>query len=82
MSFCDDCPDHEACATGWPCWKVKELHPALDEFTATPEPLTFEELVWACDTCGWAVALCPEHAAMARDITAEQEADMRAGDPP
>lgn len=23
--FCDDCPDHEACATGWPCWKVKEL---------------------------------------------------------
>jgi hypothetical protein len=23
--FCNDCPDHEACATGWPCWKVKEL---------------------------------------------------------
>ena len=24
-SFCFDCPDHEACATGWPCYKVKEL---------------------------------------------------------
>ena len=24
--FCDDCPDHEACSTGWPCWKVKEVH--------------------------------------------------------
>lgn len=23
--FCPDCPDHEACATGWPCWMVKEL---------------------------------------------------------
>jgi len=52
----------------------------LSEFTATPEPLTFEELVWACDICGWAVALCPEHAAMARDIAAEQEADARRDD--
>lgn len=24
-AFCSDCPDHEACSTGWPCWKVKEL---------------------------------------------------------
>jgi len=21
-AFCDDCPDHEACATGWPCSDV------------------------------------------------------------
>ena len=46
----------------------------------TPGDLTFEEQVWACDICGWAVALCPEHAAMARDIAAEQEADMRRDD--
>ena len=52
----------------------------LDEFGPMAEPLTFEELVWACDICGWAVALCPEHAAMARDIAAEQEADMRRDD--
>ena len=52
----------------------------LSEFTADPEPLTFEEQVWACPICGWAVALCPEHAAMARDIAAEQEADMRRDD--
>lgn len=24
--FCYDCPDHEGCSTGYPCWKVKELH--------------------------------------------------------
>ena len=52
----------------------------LSEFTATPEPLTFEEQIWACDNCGWVVELCPEHAAMARDIRAEQEADMRRDD--
>lgn len=23
--FCEDCPDHEACATGWPCDKVKSV---------------------------------------------------------
>ena len=23
-AFCRACPDHEACATGWPCWKVRE----------------------------------------------------------
>jgi hypothetical protein len=23
--FCWDCPDHEACATGWPCDNVREL---------------------------------------------------------
>jgi len=40
-----------------------------------PEPLTFEELVWACDTCGWAVSLCTEHRAMAEEIRAEQDAD-------
>jgi hypothetical protein len=25
--FCKDCPDHEACCTGWPCTVVK----AVDE---------------------------------------------------
>jgi hypothetical protein len=25
-AFCSDCPDHEACSTGYPCWKVKELN--------------------------------------------------------
>ena len=54
----------------------------LSEFTANPEPLTFEELVWACDICGWAVDLCTEHRAMAREINAEQDEDARreAGD--
>jgi succinate dehydrogenase/fumarate reductase-like Fe-S protein len=52
----------------------------LSEFTTDPEPLTFEEQVWACPICGWAVELCPEHAALARDIGAEQEADMRRDD--
>ena len=52
----------------------------LSEFTATPQPLTFEEQVWACPICGWAVALCTEHRAMAEDIAAEQEADMRRDD--
>ena len=44
---------------------------------AYPEPLTFEELVWACPICGWAVALCSEHREMAREIRAEQDEDAR-----
>lgn len=27
--MCDDCPDHEACMTGYPCWKVREADEAL-----------------------------------------------------
>ena len=49
----------------------------LSEFTPNPEPLTFEELVWACDTCGWAVDLCSEHREMAREINANQDEDAR-----
>ena len=60
--------------------EAAEAMTGLSEFTATPEPLTFEELVWACDICGWFVELCPEHAAMARDIGAEQESDARRED--
>lgn len=44
---------------------------------ATPEPPTFEELVWACPNCGWTSALCTEHRAMAEEIRAEQDADAR-----
>jgi hypothetical protein len=25
--FCKDCPDHEACATGYPCEVVKRVNP-------------------------------------------------------
>jgi hypothetical protein len=49
----------------------------LDEFTERPEPLTFEELVWACNICGWAVDLCSEHREMAREINANQDEDAR-----
>ena len=52
----------------------------LSEFTATPEPLTFEEQVWACDNCGWTTDLCVEHTALADEIRAEDEADARRGD--
>lgn len=24
--FCADCPDHEGCMSGYPCWKVREVH--------------------------------------------------------
>ena len=49
---------------------------------ANPTPLTFEELVWACPICGWAVDLCSEHLEMAREINAQQDEDARreAGD--
>jgi len=80
---------HEGELCPWDLWeRGAELAQRADwerdcyESELRPDPLTFEEQVWACDICGWAVALCPEHAAMARDIAAEQEADMRAGDPP
>jgi len=49
---------------------------ASDE-RATPEPPTFEELVWACNICGWAVDLCTEHRAMAEEIRAERDEDAR-----
>jgi len=42
-----------------------------------PDPLTFEELVWACPICGWAVDLCSEHREMAREINANQDEDAR-----
>lgn len=25
-NYCQDCPDHEACSTGYPCSVVKEVH--------------------------------------------------------
>lgn len=25
-AFCAACPDHEGCATGWPCALVREVH--------------------------------------------------------
>jgi hypothetical protein len=24
--FCSECPDHEACMSGYPCWWVQDLH--------------------------------------------------------
>ena len=47
------------------------------EFGPLDEPLTFEEQVWACDSCGWTSALCTEHRAMASEIRAEQDEDAR-----
>ena len=29
--YCFDCPDHEACSTGYPCWMVKEANECLDD---------------------------------------------------
>ena len=29
--YCDDCPDHEACYTGWPCEEVKRVDAMVRE---------------------------------------------------
>lgn len=39
--LCHNCPDHEACMTGWPCEVVKRYSPAPFEPFA-PEPLVWE----------------------------------------
>ena len=57
--------------------ELDDLMVACAEFTATPEPLTFEELVWNCPNCGWTTDLCTEHRALADEIRAEEEADAR-----
>lgn len=36
--FCHDCPDHEACATGWPCAEVKRV----DERVRKSKQVTLE----------------------------------------
>jgi metal-responsive CopG/Arc/MetJ family transcriptional regulator len=34
--YCADCPDHEACSTGWQCWMVKEVAETTGDLTTEP----------------------------------------------
>jgi hypothetical protein len=34
--YCADCPDHEACSTGWQCWMVKEIAETTGDLTTEP----------------------------------------------
>lgn len=34
--FCADCPDHEACASGWPCHVVKQTCDATGPESGVP----------------------------------------------
>jgi hypothetical protein len=55
-AFCADCPDHEACMTGWPCWKVKTVAkvPYMrneDGSWVEAEPIPF--IGWKAKTGDW-----------------------------
>lgn len=38
-AFCADCPDHEACMGGWPCWRVREVHNEWAQSHGKPEEM-------------------------------------------
>ena len=42
--LCSDCPDHEACMTGYPCELVKRVNPPAYETMNWP--------YWTCGRCG------------------------------
>lgn len=42
VPFCSDCPDHEACSTGWSCWMVRELNQYLEERETVSEAIAKE----------------------------------------